>query len=336
MKKILLCIPYFGDFPPYFKCWLSSVASNSTINWLLLTDNLEEYQYPENLRVINTSFDDFKKQIQQKFDFEISLDAPYKICDYRPAFGYVLNEYIDGYDFWGYTDIDMIYGDIRKFLNDNILESYSKLFRHGHLTIIKNQKEYNELFLKRIPDCMYHKDVYTSNTSCFFDENGLNEVFKQTSDVAKQNPKIYKQGGFCKLWEIVYPNNTYSKYSFDDIAPQFERFSSWTCQYAKNSIYTFSHGKLFRHYTYILFSLNIYKEELIYVHIQKRKILPLMGDFSKEFILSPNKISTIKSPINTWLLLKESKWIKNENLLSKILNKIKRHYVLIFNYNLKY
>ena len=40
-------------------------------------------------------FDDLAKRIRDFFDFEVSLEQPYKLCDFRPAFGDIFAEELD-------------------------------------------------------------------------------------------------------------------------------------------------------------------------------------------------------------------------------------------------
>ena len=54
---------------------------------------------PKNVKVIKSTFEDIRNIIQSKFDFKIILDQPYKLCDYKPSYGYVFEEYIKEYDF---------------------------------------------------------------------------------------------------------------------------------------------------------------------------------------------------------------------------------------------
>ena len=117
MKSIVLINCYFGRFPNYFNLFLDSCRKNSTLNFLFFTDNLVQ-DPPENVSVINTSFDDLKEMFKGKFDFKIILDAPYKLCDYKPAYGYIFEEQIPNYMFWGHCDIDTLMGDLNSFISD--------------------------------------------------------------------------------------------------------------------------------------------------------------------------------------------------------------------------
>ena len=110
MKRIIVIFPHFGKLPPQYNMWRASALYNPSINFLFFTDC--EVEPEENIIVHKMSFDDFKNMVQEKFDFPIELDRPYKICDYRPAFAYILSDYVKGYDFWGWGDLDVVYGDI--------------------------------------------------------------------------------------------------------------------------------------------------------------------------------------------------------------------------------
>lgn len=92
------------------------------------------------------TFQELKKWFQSKFDFPIVLDSPYKLCDYKVMTGYLFNDYLKDYDYWGYSDADMLFGDIRKFLPDNKLEQYDKIGHLGHFTLYRNTEEINTLF----------------------------------------------------------------------------------------------------------------------------------------------------------------------------------------------
>ena len=119
MKTIVLIFPYFGKLPTQYNMWRKSALLNPTVDFMFFTDaNVE----PENnIFVHKMKFEDFQKLVQQVFDFPITLDRPYKLCEYKQAYGYILQEYIKDYDFWGFGDLDLVYGDIRHFIDDNII-----------------------------------------------------------------------------------------------------------------------------------------------------------------------------------------------------------------------
>ena len=45
-----------------------------------------------------------------------------KVCDYRPALGEMYAEEVAGFDFWGHTDLDCVYGNLWEYVTDELLE----------------------------------------------------------------------------------------------------------------------------------------------------------------------------------------------------------------------
>ena len=75
MKKILFICPYFGAFPNYFNLTLNSIKYNPTIDWLIITDITKQYDYPNNVKIINMKFEELQKKVQSCFNFKINLNA---------------------------------------------------------------------------------------------------------------------------------------------------------------------------------------------------------------------------------------------------------------------
>ena len=141
MKRIAFICPYFGKLPAHCQLWLNSCAKNPDITWFLITDDRRQFDYPTNIIVQYTTLEELKEQYQKKFDFEISLKGVYKLGDYKPLFGFLHEELIEGYDAWGHIDVpDEIYGDIRHFVTDELLDQYDKLMFFGHMCIFSLSK----------------------------------------------------------------------------------------------------------------------------------------------------------------------------------------------------
>ena len=123
--------------------------------------------------MINYSFEDLKYKFEENLGL-INLKRPYKLCDYKIAYGYIFKEIVDGYDYWGFSDFDIIYGELNKFIKDTELVNYDRFGVDGHFSLLKNSTEINCLFLKK----HNYKEAYTFNEvkntdfSCAFDEIG--------------------------------------------------------------------------------------------------------------------------------------------------------------------
>lgn len=169
MKSIVIIFPYFGTLPIQYKMWRASALRNPTIDYLFFTDaNVEP---ADNIIVHKMPFSDFQQLVQKAFDFPIVLDRPYKLCEYKQAYGYILHNYIKDYNFWGFGDLDLVYGDIRSFLTDSVLK-HKFLLGWGHLTLLHNDEDTNTYFMKQVDGYQNYQDAFMTNKITFFDEYG--------------------------------------------------------------------------------------------------------------------------------------------------------------------
>lgn len=186
MKSIALITCWYGPFPWYFPYFVFSCKYNPTVDFIIVTDNEDEIQNkPDNFKIIYTKFEDLKSNFSEKMGFKVSLDYPYKLCDFKPAYGYLFPDIIKKYDFWGHIDLDIVFGDIREFITDELLSNYDVISsRHdytaGYFTLFRNQQYLNTLF-KRSKD--YIK-IFTKPQNFWFDECGsLTCKLKNANDV---------------------------------------------------------------------------------------------------------------------------------------------------------
>lgn len=167
MKKCCFIIPYFGKLPKYFEIFAKTCSTNKNYEWLIFTDDNKKYITPSNVKIINMSFEELVKMIQKKFNFEIWLKKPYKLCDYKPSYGYVFEDYIREFKFWGHCDLDTIMGNLEKLITEEMLENYDKIFCLGHMVLYKNNFENNRLFMKKYNGEELYKKVFSSEEICF-------------------------------------------------------------------------------------------------------------------------------------------------------------------------
>lgn len=174
MHKIAFIIPYIGNLPWYFPYFLHTCKYNPSIDFYIYTDNEMRYSDIDNVKFINYTLGEFNKDATEALNFPINIDRAYKLCDFKPAYGLIFSEQIKEYDFWGYCDIDVIWGNIRSFMTDELLDQYDVISaRHDYLTgcfaLYKNNLYINSLFT-------HSKDfmkVFTSENNYFFDETNF-------------------------------------------------------------------------------------------------------------------------------------------------------------------
>jgi hypothetical protein len=169
--RIVVIICYIGKLPWYFNYFIHSCAFNPTIDFcLIINDQSHKTRMPRNVTVHYKELHQIQTMASAKLGFQVALKKPYKLCDFKPAYGVIFKEFINGYDHWGFGDIDVIYGNIRSFITPEILQSDVISARHdyltGHFCLFKNCKKINALYTQSKD----YKKVFTSEKNFCFDE----------------------------------------------------------------------------------------------------------------------------------------------------------------------
>lgn len=153
--------------------YVESCRSNPSLEVMFVTDLDPFPDSPPNVSYYPLSLDQLKSRIQDLFGVDVSRIEPYKLCDFRPAFGLLFADALEGIDFWGYGDNDLVLGKVDEFITPEKLESYDILsFKQGHLqgplTIYRNRPEINTLF----KDGGEYKKIFANPKYLSFDEFG--------------------------------------------------------------------------------------------------------------------------------------------------------------------
>ncbi len=144
---------------------------NPDIDFLLFTNDTTAYEYPPNVKVYVTTMEQMANLFQKHFDFPLALCQPYKLCDFKPTYGEVFSEYLIDYDYWGYSDCDLFWGNIRRFISDKILDKYQRIYTRGHCSVFRNTQKVNSWY-RTLPGkgCQDWKKVLSGQDSFCFDE----------------------------------------------------------------------------------------------------------------------------------------------------------------------
>ena len=184
MRERMLAIvaPYFGILPAHTQLWLNSCAKNPQVTWLLYTDDRTAWDYPDNVRVSYCTLDDLRERFQRRFDFEIALPGIRKLGDYKPLYGYLFEEELEGYLAWGHVDVgDVIYGDFSKFITEGLIERHDRLGRLGHMTIYRNTPENNRRFMAESGAGFGYREVFSNPEFMNFEEvapGSIDEIWR--------------------------------------------------------------------------------------------------------------------------------------------------------------
>jgi hypothetical protein len=146
-----------------------------------------------NVRIESMTLQDFAQLASRQLAVKINVSSPLKICDFRPAYGDIFSIGARDLDFWGYCDIDVIFGDMRKFLNEKALYDFdilsaAKHFMAGPFSLFRNIPPINALY-RRSADA---SDVFKTKTHKSFDELGPHVKWKANGDFQRRRGKYFE------------------------------------------------------------------------------------------------------------------------------------------------
>ncbi len=313
---------YFGQWPSHFQYWLESCRHNVAIDFLLVTDiPTEGFAVPANVRVVPMSFVEVQALIGHKFpEIVAAVDRPYKLCDFKTAYGYIFDDLFDGYDYWGYYDIDTIWGDVVRFIPSNDDCHLVKIFPCGHLSFIRNAAPWNRVFelVNRV-----------AGTPCRNNMTGKSVVTWQECFASAESHFYDEEGGLEPLFSHLVAsgelsaNAIYHAVDFDNILPPWRFDHFYSINFPAKShflVYAFADGHLSRLY---LKCFRLHREPVSYVHFSKRNLaVPCGCSDCGRFSIFPNRIvADVHWPI--WKVLWLGRSRRLVNILVRIFHKIK-------------
>ncbi|GAX17498.1 hypothetical protein FisN_5Hh150 [Fistulifera solaris] len=90
---------------------------------------------------------------------------PYALVEFKPALGYIFQDLLEGYSHWGYTDLDIVFGDLSHWITEDELLNYDivtysygdqrRLYLRGQFTFHKNNDMVNNIWRY----CRYLRDL---------------------------------------------------------------------------------------------------------------------------------------------------------------------------------
>ena len=165
--SVRVVVPYFGQRPSYLPLVVRSMAGNPDVEWLLLTD-ARVPDAPPNLTIQLCGFEDLARRFRSHFDFPICLEQPYKLCDFRPAFGEVFRDELSGCDFWGHCDLDLVFGQIRDHLPAEAWKA-DKILVQGNFALYRNTPEAAGWY-RHEAGAISYRTAFTRPEALHFDE----------------------------------------------------------------------------------------------------------------------------------------------------------------------
>jgi hypothetical protein len=275
--NVVILAAYFGpQLPEYIRLWLRSCEWNMRFNWVLITDcSIDSLHIPRNVRVIKCELGVIRGIFEDGVGFKVALDSPYKLCDFRPIYWLIFDYFNIEYDFWGHCDVDVIFGNLAKFITEDHLARYDKIFDFGHLSILRNSPIAKLAFMLDGSKLQW-RDVFCNPRNVGFDEyNGVNKIWKSSKLPYLESGRVVA-----------------------DIDPQF-KFVRLTVPHLnrRGQYFYFEDGHLYQAYKSLTGRRK--RQEYAYLHFQKRKMTVSPGLENRDSFLVAH---TLFAPLKDYRL----------------------------------
>ncbi|MFB9841177.1 DUF6625 family protein [Mucilaginibacter ginsenosidivorans] len=276
-KSLALLVCYFGKLPWYFDYFVYSCKYNPTVDFFIITDNIDFCKpLPKNVNLIYKTLDEISILATERLGFPVCISYGYKLCDFKPAYGIIFSDILKGYDWWGHIDLDIIFGDIRTFMTDELLSSYDLVsvrpdWLPGCFLLFKNTEKTNTLFTHSKD----FKKVFSNDKHYCFDEtNFAHDDFTDGKSYLDVNTEIESMMHVVKRLEGAgYIKSYFDLHIIEGVPGKLK----W------------ENGKLYYRgkYEILLYHLISLKKS----YTPKNNLIKIPGSFA----ISPSKIYNIKN-----------------------------------------
>tara|TARA_B110000444_G_C18849376_1_gene604316 strand:- start:3644 stop:4408 length:765 start_codon:yes stop_codon:yes gene_type:complete len=228
-----------------------------------------------------------------------------KICDLKPAYGEIFKEEIEKYDFWGFADLDIIWGNIESFIDDNKLNKFDIITSRkkniaGHFTLLRNTNKINKLY-KKIPD---YKKIFKKEKFQWFDEFYFNNYIKDNI----KDIKIYWEKNLLNVEKNI---DSQQDYHLDRWSWNFGGLNN--NKSGEEIMYLhFINWKKYLKFNEVQFNKNVDSFLISYnkIHFKKHSKIQIFFNKIKNFffgfwirIFLKNKLKTFKRRLNHYICI---------------------------------
>lgn len=192
-KSLAFITCYIGKLPWFFNYFAYSCKYNPSVHFFIITDDRDyKKPLPRNVHLIYKTLEEINVIATEKLGFKTNIKSTYKLCDFKPTYGLLFSDLLNKYDFWGHSDIDIIFGNIRKFITDDLLTDHDLIavrhdFLTGYFLLFKNNEKMRMLF-KHSKD--YKKVLSSERHYCFDETNFHFDEFEIMTHYSKVNSEV--------------------------------------------------------------------------------------------------------------------------------------------------
>jgi hypothetical protein len=158
-SAVCLFLLRWGEWPAWTPLLVRTIALNPTISYLVLGDARPNvFEWPRNAAFHRTSLHEVVERARRVFGvappggLSVAGGAS-KISDFKPMLAALFPEKLSGCDFWGYMQEDQLLGNLRAFLDADLLSSFdtisplpAPLYNAGPFMVYRNRADVVQLY----------------------------------------------------------------------------------------------------------------------------------------------------------------------------------------------
>jgi hypothetical protein len=207
VKKVFLQTQ-FGTPHPWTQQYFDNFRRLAPYGWYLKV--FTPHPHPQsfgNIEIVPMTLGEFDERIAatcgvRPGNFLTPAGVPSKlVSDYYPAYGHILQEFIQGFDCWGHTNWDMVYGRLDHFVPDAVLAE-SDIWSddvdaiNGIFCLYRNNDRINNLF-RKVPGW---ERMFVTHEPCAFDEHRMTEMVRTIRDEIRfRHPQYFPNHSYDRL-----------------------------------------------------------------------------------------------------------------------------------------
>lgn len=173
--SICLLTCCFGpQLPQWVDYFFMTAGWNRSVDFIVFANCEPPANLAPNIKFVQMGLQEFNVLASQQLGIHVNINNLDKVNDFQPAFGRIFATYIGNYEFWGHVSTDVLLGNLREFLTDELLGKIDCFtvredYPAGYCTLYRNIETANELFTQSKD----WRDVLANPMYTGFDETGL-------------------------------------------------------------------------------------------------------------------------------------------------------------------
>lgn len=178
--KLKLIQLWVGKIPDYFWFHYETTKNLNNVEFLIFTDSNLVVD-SNNYRIIPITKFEIEEKVSLMLNYKYKISNSKKINDLKSCLGELFEEYLTDSDFFGFYDIDTLFGDFQKWvfphMNEYDVISFADSVYHnrlcGPLTIFKNTYKNRTLYRKKINEFI---NILNNDNIEAFEEHQLSQI----------------------------------------------------------------------------------------------------------------------------------------------------------------